>query len=92
MQDELRVIHIEVEGVYSDWPMHKRTLTINPTSLSSSDAHCVDVLKPDTYDDTRNATMMTKFLFGLGQYFNTLDVQDETSKINVMPIFLQGTV
>lgn len=74
LQNEVRSIHVEVEGVCLDWPMHKRTLTFNPTSLSSSDAHIVDVQKPDTYDGTWNATVIDNFLFELGQYFDTVDV------------------
>lgn len=76
MQDELQAICVEVEGVCSDWPMHNRTLTFNPTSLSSSDAHRIDVLKPDTYDGNRNAIVMDYFFFELRHYFDTIDVRD----------------
>lgn len=91
VQDELQAIRVEVEGVYSDWTMHNRTLTFNPTSLRSSDAHHIDVRKPDTYDGNRNATVMDNFFFELRHYFDTVDVRDETLKVSITPIFLQDT-
>lgn len=76
MQDELQAIRVEVEGVCSDWPMHNRTLTFNSTFLSSSNAHRIDVLKPDSYDGNRNATVMDNFFFELRHYFDIVDVRD----------------
>ena len=65
VQEELRAVRTEVEEVYSYWVWHKRTLSASPTSTSTSDARCIDEPKPDTYDDTHNATVMENFLFGL---------------------------
>ena len=58
--------------------------------LNSSDAHRIDVPKPDTYNGTRNATIVDNFLFGLDQYFDTMGVRDEASKVGTAPIYLRG--
>ena len=85
VQEELHAVHAEVEEVCSDWAWHKRTLSTSPASISTSDAHRIDILKPDTYDGTRNATIVDNFLFGLDQYFDAMGVRDEVSKVGTTP-------
>lgn len=82
----------EVEEVRLDWAWHKRTLMPSSTLVRSSDAHCIDLPKLNTYDGERNATIVDNFLFGLKQYFNAMDVLDETSKVGTVPTFLRGAV
>lgn len=48
----------------------------------------IDVPKLDIYDGTRNATIVDNFLFGLDQYFDTMDVRDEASKVGTTPTYL----
>ncbi|KAH9764135.1 Amino oxidase domain-containing protein [Citrus sinensis] len=67
VQDELRTVRAEVDKVRSDWAWHKRTLVVSPASANSSDARRIDVPKPDTYDGTRNSTIVDNFLFRLDQ-------------------------
>ena len=90
VQEELSAIHAEVEEVHSDWAWHKRTLSASPASANSSDARRIDVPKPDTYDGTRNATIVDNFLFGLDQYFDAMGVRDEASKVGTAPTYLRG--
>ncbi|KAH9767885.1 glutathione S-transferase DHAR2 [Citrus sinensis] len=74
VQEELRIVRAEVEKVHSDWAWHKRTLSVSSASASTSDARHIDVPKLNTYDDTRNATIVDNFLFGLDQYFDAMGV------------------
>lgn len=74
MQNELHVIHAEVDEVRLDWVWHKHTLSANLALTSSSDACCINVPKPDTYDGACNAIVMDNFLFGLEQYFDSMNV------------------
>ncbi|KAH9688170.1 Endonuclease [Citrus sinensis] len=90
VQDELRAVRAEVDEVRSDWAWHKRTLSASPASANSSDARRIDVPKPDTYDGTRNATIVDNFLFGLDQYFDAMGVRDEASKVGTAPTYLRG--
>ncbi|KAL9408761.1 hypothetical protein AB3S75_047194 [Citrus x aurantiifolia] len=90
VQDELRAVRAEVDEVRSDWAWHKRTLSTSPASANSSDARRIDVPKPDTYDGTRNATIVDNFLFGLDQYFDAMGVRDEASKVGTAPTYLRG--
>ena len=71
-----------------DWAWHKRTLSASPAFTSTSDARCIDVPKPDTYDGTRNAIIMDNFLFGLDQYFDAMGVRDEASKVGTTTTYL----
>ncbi|XP_006442944.2 uncharacterized protein LOC18048069 [Citrus clementina] len=86
--DELLTVCAEVEEVRSDWAWHKHTLSASPASTSTSDARCIDVSKPDTYDGTCNATIVDNFLFGLDQYFDAMGIRDEASKVGTTPIYL----
>ena len=70
-----------MDEVSLDWAWHKRTLSASPASASTSDVRRIDVPKPDTYDGTRNATIVDNFLFGLDQYFDAMGVRDEASKV-----------
>ena len=90
VQDELQAVRAEVDEVRSDWAWHKRTLSASPTSASTSDARRIDVLKPNTYDGTHNATIVDNFLFGLDQYFDAMGVRGETSKVSTAPTYLRG--
>ena len=90
MQNELRAVRAEVDEVRSDWAWHKRTLMPSPATVpaSSSDAHRIDVPKPDTYDGARNAIVVDNFLFELEQYFDAMGVRDKASKVGTAPTFL----
>ena len=90
VQDELQAAHAEVDEVLSDWAWHKRTLSASPASASTSDAHRINVPKPDTYNGTHNATIVDNFLFGLDQYFDAMSVRGETSKVSTAPTYLRG--
>ena len=90
VQDELRAVRAEVDEVRSDWAWHKRTLSASPASANSSDARRINVPRPDTYDGTRNATIVDNFLFGLDQYFDAMGVRDEASKVGTAPTYLRG--
>ena len=93
VQNELRAVHAEVDEVRSDWAWHKRTLTPSPAAVpaSSSNAHHIDVPKPDTYDGARNAIVVDNFLFGLEQYFDTMGVHDDASEVGTTPTFLRDS-
>ncbi|KAH9727005.1 hypothetical protein KPL70_008489 [Citrus sinensis] len=91
VQDELCVVHAEVEEVHLDWAWHKHTLSTSLASPSTCDARCINVPKPDTYDGTRNTTIMDNFLFGLDQFFDAMGVRDEASKVGTVPTYLRGT-
>ena len=54
-----------------------------------SDERCIDVPKLNTYDGTRNATIVDNFLFGLDQYFDAMGVRDEASKMGTAPTYLR---
>ena len=88
IQEELRAVCAEVEEVRSDWAWHKHTLSASPASVSTSDARRIDVLKPNTYDGTFNATVMDNFLFELEQYFDAMSVRDKASKVGTTPTYL----
>ncbi|KAH9763740.1 hypothetical protein KPL70_001270 [Citrus sinensis] len=90
VQDELRSVRAEVDEVRSDWAWHKRTLSASPASANSSDVRRIDVPKLDTYDGTRNATIVDNFLFGLDHYFDAMGVRDEASKVGTAPTYLRG--
>ena len=90
VQDELHAVRAEVDEVRSDWAWHKRTLSASPASANSSDARRIDVPKPNTYDGTRNATIVDNFLFELDQYFDAMGVRDEASKVGTAPTYLRG--
>ena len=92
VQDELRAVRAEVDKVRSDWAWHKRTLSASPASANASDARRIDVPKPNTYNDTRNATIVDNFLFGIDQYFDAIGVRDEASKVGTAPTYLRGAV
>lgn len=74
MQGEIQAICAEVEKVRSNLPRHKHTLTSSLASTSSSNVRCIDVTKPNPYDDTCNATVIS--------------VRDEALKVGTMPKFL----
>lgn len=57
---------------------------------SLSDVRLIDVPKPNAYDRTRNVIIVDNLLFGLEQYFGTVGVCDEASKVGTVPIFLRG--
>ena len=80
-----------MEEVRSNWAWHKRTLFASPTFASTSDERLIDVPKPDTYDGTRNATIIDNFLFGLNQYFDAMGMRDKASKVGTTPTYLRGT-
>ena len=90
VQEELSAIHAEVEEVHSDWAWHKHTLSASLASASMSVAQRINVPKPDTYDGTRNATIINNFLFGLNQHFDAMGVLDEASKVGTTPTYLRG--
>ena len=90
VQDELRAVCAEVDDVRSDWAWHKCTLFASPASASTSDARRIDMPKPDTYDGTRDATIMDNFLFGFDQFFDAMGVRDEASKVGTTPTYLRG--
>ena len=91
VQEELRAVRAEVDEVRSDWAWHKRTLSTSSAFANSSDARRIDVLKPETYDGTRNATIADNFLFELEQYFDAMGVRDEASRVGTAPTYLRGT-
>ena len=41
----------------------------------------------DTYDGTHNTTVVDNFLFGLEQYFDTMRVRDEASKVGTAQLW-----
>lgn len=47
--------------------------------------------KPNTCDSTCNAVIMKTFLFDLEQYFDTIGVWDEASKVSTMSTYHYGT-
>ena len=70
--------------------MAQSTLSTSPASANSSDVRRIDVPKPDTYDGTRNVTIVDNFLFGLDQYVDAMGVRDEASKVGTAPTYLRG--
>ena len=72
VQDELRAVCTEVDEVLSGWAWNKRTLSASLASASTSDVCRIDVPKPDTYNGSRNTTIVENFLFGLDQYFDAM--------------------
>lgn len=88
MQSELRAIRVEVDQVCSNWAWHQCTLSISPAFTSSSDVRQIDMPKLDTYNGARNTIIVDNFLFGLDQYFNTIGIRDEASKLSTTLTFL----
>lgn len=43
----------------------------------------IDLSKPNTYDGAHNAIVVDNFFFGLEQYFDTMSVRDEESKVSL---------
>ena len=48
------------------------------------------MLKLDTYDGTRNATIVDNFLFGLDQYFDAMGVRNEALKVGTSLTYLRS--
>lgn len=63
-------------------------LSASPAFANLSDAHHINVQKPNTYDGAHNATIIDNFLFRLKQYFDDIGVRDKASKVGIMPTFL----
>ncbi|KAH9722467.1 Endonuclease [Citrus sinensis] len=97
-QDSLVGLEERVDGLereYAEFTVATKALiheqaNILRASANSSDGGRIDVPKPDTYDGTRNATIVDNFLFGLDQYFDAMGIRDEASKVGTAPTYLRG--
>lgn len=91
VEGEINELHSEMDELSAQWDAHRRVTSPPSTSTANTGAHALKVLKPVTFDGTRNATM-ENFLVGLEQYFNALRVTNDYFCINNAPTFLCDTV
>ncbi|KAA0059692.1 uncharacterized protein E5676_scaffold111G00490 [Cucumis melo var. makuwa] len=83
VEEELHVLWKDVDEVRAE--CQSRHASNGNASTSTSyivvGTHGIKVPKFDMYNDTRNATMVENFLFGLEQYYEPLGIVDDGAKI-----------
>uniref|UniRef100_A0A9I9E545 Senescence-specific cysteine protease sag39 n=1 Tax=Cucumis melo TaxID=3656 RepID=A0A9I9E545_CUCME len=83
VEEELHVLWKDVDEVRVE--CQSRHASNGNASISTSyivvGTHGIKVPKPNMYNNTRNATMVENFLFGLEQYYEALGIVDDGAKI-----------
>lgn len=91
VEEELHELHKKVHYIHIECQTHRKASS--PTSTSTTFAvqgtHGIKVVKPDTFNGVRNATMVDNFLFSLESYIEALGINGNGVRISNASTFLR---
>ncbi|PON32159.1 hypothetical protein PanWU01x14_363660, partial [Parasponia andersonii] len=90
-QRELTNILLRVDEMGGDLGLCKRAVVTEVTTSTTIEVRKVEVPKLKTFNSTRNAWEVEKFLRGLEQYFEAACVTDDAGRIRNVALYLTDT-